>query len=146
MLMTRTTPYLDPDVFGNLSACDERPYELELCIARGWIGDLDLLEAALYQMLEEQTFLFGRHRSCKRLIAVTKVSGEPDGMLLDTTSRPLSVRDVKGDIRGVFVAWVNSVKVSYVLASSTYTMVSRITGSAQHWHPSVCGEEGEFEY
>ena len=64
MLMTKTTLYLYPDIFRDLSTSDQRPHKLELRIARGRIGDLDLLEATYHEMPEEQAFLFGGHRSC----------------------------------------------------------------------------------
>ena len=37
-------------------------------------------------------------------------------MLLDTTSWPLSVGEVEGDVRSVLVAGVASMKVSYVFS------------------------------
>ena len=44
-------------------------------------------------------------------------------MLLDTTSRPLSVGEVEGNVRGVFVAGVASMQVSYGFSADDLQVV-----------------------
>ena len=66
-------------------------------------------------------------------------------MLLDITSRPLSIGDFKGDIGGVFFAGIASTKVGHALASATFGTL-RMAENAHHRHLSADGEEKKLEY
>ena len=72
-----TTTYLEPHIVRDVT-CDQTSYKVEVGIAGGWICDLNLLEAAFYDLLKEVSFLIDGHGICQGLVAVAEICREPD--------------------------------------------------------------------
>src|SRR3546814_10425012 len=71
--------HLRRDVVGDAARADEVLDIIEVGGARGGEADLDLLEPAFDEQVEEARLLFGIHRVDQRLVAVAQVGREPDG-------------------------------------------------------------------
>lgn len=70
-------PDLNPNIIRNLVAFNEPTYEAEVRVARRWVRDFNLFEAAANEMFEEDSLLPYSHRVCESLISITQVGREP---------------------------------------------------------------------
>ena len=98
--------HLDGHVFRNPIFLDEPPIEGELGVRCRWESDLDLLEAAVHQRLEELELLGHIHGHRQRLIAVAKVDTAPDGRRAQRARRPLTVAQVHRRSGAILRGWI----------------------------------------
>ena len=70
--------HLYPDVVRNHVLLNQHPNETEVCVAGCRVGNLDLLEAAFNEGLEEKGLLWNRHGVREGLVSISQVCGQPD--------------------------------------------------------------------
>ena len=97
------------------------PDEIVLRIRGGREAYLDLLEADLYQQLEEFEFILQTHRVDQSLIAVSQIHAAPDGRFLDAVLFHPVVCNLGGHMVGLDVFFLNRfavhVKTSFLVES-----------------------------
>ena len=77
-ILARLHEHLEPHVVRRAVFLDEPAVEGELGVRRRREADLDFLEAALHERLEQLELLADVHRHGERLVAVAQIHAAPD--------------------------------------------------------------------
>ena len=92
----RLHQHLNGHIVRDIMAVDQGTQDLILRLAGRGKAHLDLLEADLYQHLEELQLFLKAHGHDQGLIAVAQIYRAPNGRVVDHAVGPLAVRQING--------------------------------------------------
>ena len=101
-ILARLHQHLEPHVIRGAVFLDQPAIERELGVRGRGEPDLDFLEAALHEHLEQFELLADVHRHGQRLVAIPEVHAAPDRRARQRAVRPLAVGQFDRRERTIF--------------------------------------------